>query len=78
MGQPRFPSLYEINTRVWLNELGQGMTLDQVSDDQLDQIAALGFDWLWLMGAWQTGPAGRAVSRGLIWSPCACTRWQAR
>jgi hypothetical protein len=64
MGQPRYPSLYEINTRVWLNELGRGATLDQVSDTQLDQIAALGFDWLWLMGVWQTGPAGRAISRG--------------
>jgi hypothetical protein len=61
MPQPRYPSLYEINTRVWLRE--RRATLDQVTEDELDQIAALGFDWLWLMGVWQTGPAGRAVSR---------------
>ncbi|HXG10075.1 MAG TPA: alpha-amylase family glycosyl hydrolase [Gemmataceae bacterium] len=67
MGRPRYPSLYQINTRIWLGEISgqpaRPATFDQVSDDCLDRLAALGFDWVWLLGVWQTGPAGRAVSR---------------
>jgi hypothetical protein len=66
--QPRYPSLYQINTRLWLRErsvpLGRPATLDDVPDRELDRLAALGFDWIWLLGVWQTGPAGQAVSRG--------------
>ncbi len=64
---PRYPSLYEINTRVWLTEmsrkLGRPATLDDISDAELDQLAAMGFDWIWLLSVWQTGLAGQAVSR---------------
>jgi hypothetical protein len=67
MPPPAFPSLYQINTRVWLNELGrqQGRpaTLDDVPDSFLDGLVRTGFDWLWPLGVWQTGDAGRAVSR---------------
>jgi hypothetical protein len=63
----RYPSLFEINTRVWLGELGGGparpATFDQVPEAVLDHLSGLGFDWLYLMGVWQTGPAGREVSR---------------
>ncbi|HSA54588.1 MAG TPA: alpha-amylase family glycosyl hydrolase [Gemmatimonadaceae bacterium] len=63
----RHPSLYQINTRVWLHELGQAIgrraTLDDVWDATLDEIARDGFDWIWLLGVWQTGEAGRHVSR---------------
>lgn len=66
MRPARFPVLYEVNARIWLQEQGRTRgrcaTLDDVSDRELDQIAALGFDWVWLMGAWQTGHAGRALS----------------
>src|SRR5579864_3342353 len=70
MPHARHPTLYEINTRVRLRELGQtqgkgkgvGVTLDRVTDAELDRIKALGFDWVWLMGVWRTGPAGRRVS----------------
>src|SRR5262249_27018116 len=68
MGPPRFPSLYQINTCVWLREVagrtGRPATLDRLDDGVLDQFAGLGFDWVWPLGVWQTGPAGRAVSRG--------------
>jgi glycosidase len=61
-----FPALYQINTRVWLHDLGQRLgraaTLDDVSDASLDQVASDGFDWVWLLGVWQTGEAGRQVS----------------
>ncbi len=67
MPAPLHPSLYEINTRVWLNELsarlGRRVTLDQVPDETLDQLATFGFDWVWLLGVWQTGPLSRQVSR---------------
>lgn len=62
-----YPSLYQINTRVLLNEIGRGLgrraTLDDVPDSLLDRVAGLGFDWVWLLGVWQTGPASRQVSR---------------
>src|SRR5262245_31718872 len=41
---PRHPSIYEINTWVWLGELGRGATLASVPDAEWDAIAALGFD----------------------------------
>jgi hypothetical protein len=63
----RHPALYQINTRVWLHELGQTLgrpaTLEDVDDVTLDRIAADGFDWVWLLGVWHTGEAGRRVSR---------------
>lgn len=62
-----FPSLYEIATADWLGglsrTLGRPATFHDVSDETLDQIAAAGFDWVWLLGVWQTGPIGREVSR---------------
>lgn len=61
------PSIYQINTRVVLQErgvaLGRAATLDDLDDRFLDDIAAKGFQWVWLLGVWQTGPAGRQVSR---------------
>ena len=67
MATPRYPSLYQINTRVWLTELsrhlGRRATLDDVPDAELDRVARLGFDWVWLLSVWQTGPAAQAVSR---------------
>ena len=62
----RYPSLFQINTRVRLTELaehlGRPATLDDVSDDEIDQLAAVGFNWVWFLGVWQTGPVGRQVS----------------
>lgn len=63
----RYPSLYQINTRVWLTELAQRLgrpaTLDDVPDAELDRLANLGFDWVWLLSVWQTGLAAQQVSR---------------
>ena len=67
MNDSRYPSLYQINTRVWLTELsrnlGRAATLDDVPDAELDRLAEWGFDWVWLLSVWQTGPAARAISR---------------
>src|SRR5207344_163684 len=58
---PRYPSLFQINTRVWVTELsrslGRPATLDDLPDAEIDRLALLGFDWVWLLSVWQTGPA---------------------
>jgi hypothetical protein len=65
----RYPSLYQINTRVWLTalsrDLGRSATLDDVPDTELDRLARLGFAWIWLLSVWQTGAAGPRVSRSI-------------
>ncbi len=65
---PRYPALFQINTRVWLNRLsresGKRITLADINDATIDGFAEQGFDWIWLLSVWQTGAAGRAVSRG--------------
>jgi hypothetical protein len=62
-----YPSLYQVNTRVWLTELarraGRPATLDDVPDEALDHLAGLGVDWIWLLSIWQTGAAAQRVSR---------------
>ncbi len=67
MPSPRYPSLYQINTRVWLGELsrslGRPATLDHIPDAELDRLAAMGLDWIWFLSVWQTGLAGQQVSR---------------
>lgn len=70
----RYPSLYEINTRVWLRRLsraaGKPVTLADIADTTLDDFARRGFDWIWLLSVWRTGAAGRAVSRSNpAWQP---------
>ena len=67
MQDPRYPSLYQVNTRVWLTELsralGRPATLDDVPDAELDRLAEMGFDWVWFLSVWRTGLAGQQVSR---------------
>jgi hypothetical protein len=59
--------LYQINTRVWLTELsrflGRRATLDDIPDAELDRLARMGFDWVWFLSVWQTGPAAQRLSR---------------
>ena len=56
------PSLYQVNTRVWLrdlaNTLGRPANLADIPDAFLDHVADLGFDYVWFLGLWQTGQAG--------------------
>ena len=63
----KYPSLFQLNTRVRLTELteslGRPATLDDVPDGELDLLASRGFDWIWLLSVWQTGPAARHISR---------------
>jgi hypothetical protein len=56
----RYPSLYQVNTRVWLTRLSQTLgrtaTIDDIPDAELDRLSAMGFDWIWLLSVWRTGP----------------------
>jgi hypothetical protein len=66
MSTPRYPSLYQVNTRVRLSELGAALgrpaKLDDVTDAEMDALANDGFDLVWFLGVWQTGDAARRVS----------------
>lgn len=63
----RHPLLYQANTRVWLTELSCGIgrpaTLDDVPDPELDGLAEMGFDWVWLLSVWCTGRVGQRIAR---------------
>ena len=65
---PKHPVIYEINTWVWLRELGKGkkkpVTFATVPRKEWDAIAALGVDAVWFMGVWERSPAGIQVSMG--------------
>jgi hypothetical protein len=64
--RPAYPVIYEINTWVWLGELGRRyartMTLDAVPAEEWDALAGLGIDALWLMGVWERSPAGIRIA----------------
>lgn len=59
-----YPALYEVNIRARLRELG-AETFDEIPDSELDRLASRGFNWIYLLGAWQTGDAAPAYSRTL-------------
>src|SRR5262245_13949295 len=67
MAEPLYPTLYQVNTRVWLTErsraLGRRATLDDIPDAELDRVSGMGCDWIWLLSVWRTGLAGQRVSR---------------
>jgi glycosidase len=72
MQGPRYPALYQLNTRVFLTALSQSLgraaTLDDIADAELDRLSGMGFDWLWLLSVWQTGEAAQSISRSnLAW-----------
>jgi glycosidase len=63
---PRYPTLYEINTWVWLSDLslkaGHAVDLSSVPTAEWDAIARFGFDAVWFMGVWERSPAGIAIA----------------
>jgi hypothetical protein len=60
------PSLYEINTWVWLQDLGQelgeAVDLGTVPPSVWDSIEALHVDAVWFMGVWERSPAGIVIA----------------
>jgi hypothetical protein len=73
MPRVRYPTLFQINTRIWLRRLSHGaarqVTLDDIDDAILDGFVENDFDWIYLLRVWQTGTAGRAVS-------CSNSEWR--
>jgi Alpha amylase, catalytic domain len=63
---PSRPTVYEINTAVWLERLGRSsgspVTLATVPTDAWDALAALPVDAVWLMGVWERSPAGLQIA----------------
>jgi len=70
---PRYPTIFEINTWVWLSSLSKkyGIHLDlgSVPAMEWNTLAEFGFDAVWLMGVWERSPAGIEIAnrnQGLI------------
>jgi hypothetical protein len=63
---PFHPSIYELNTWVWLEHLseqfGRTIQLDSVPGSVWNAISDLHFDAVWFMGVWERSPAGIAVA----------------
>ena len=63
---PKHPVIYEINTWVWLGDLGRKyrrvVDLATVPWQEWDAIASHGFDAVWFMGVWERSPAGIEIS----------------
>jgi Alpha amylase, catalytic domain len=63
---PARPTVYEINTAVWLERLGRRrgrpLELGEVPGSEWGALAALPVDAVWLMGVWQRSPAGRLIA----------------
>jgi glycosidase len=59
MRLPQRPTIYEINTAVWLAD----RSLADVPAARWDELAALPIDAVWLMGVWERSPAGLAIAR---------------
>jgi len=63
---PKRPVIYEINTRVWLQDLRlkyqRPLDLGTVPPEVWDHLGSLGLDAVWLMGVWERSPAGIRIS----------------
>lgn len=60
---PNKPFIYQINTWVWLDSLSRAynwpITLDNIPDKTLDELASYNVDAIWLMGIWQRSTGAR-------------------
>ncbi len=58
--------IYEINTRVWLRDLAvkykKSIELGDVPQEEIKNIASLGFNAVWLMGIWSPSEMSRSVA----------------
>ncbi|CEM12471.1 unnamed protein product [Vitrella brassicaformis CCMP3155] len=56
---PKHPTLFQVSARIITFELGHVLkrkaTLEDIPDEYLDRISALGFDIFYLLGVWSTG-----------------------
>jgi glycosidase len=72
------PVIYEINTWVWLHELGRKhgspITLAGVPGAEWEAIAELAVDAVWFMGVWERSPASVAIANA---NPCLLEEFRA-
>ena len=65
------PTIYEINTPIFLAELSQlqkqRVTLATVPHKYWDELAEQGIDAVWFMGVWQRSPIARDLATGEPW-----------
>jgi len=65
------PTIYEINTPIFLREVGQrvghSVTLADVSSEEWDAVARPGIDTVWFMGVWKRSPTAIAMAKGEKW-----------
>lgn len=63
------PTLYEINTLLWLNQLreayGADLTLSKVPYWEWLRFKKLGFDYVWLMGVWRRSSRSVEIAKGI-------------
>ena len=66
MSAPRYPALFQINTRVRMSELGAwnwpARDAGRRDRRRAGPARATGSTWVWFLGVWQTGKAARRVS----------------
>lgn len=66
MSLRRHPFVYEINTWPWLSALAaryeRPVRLGNVPGEVWDDLAAWGFDAVWLMGVWERSPRGKRIA----------------
>lgn len=62
----KYPVVFEVNTWVWLDSLrreyGNGVTLGNVPERALQELADYHFDAIWLMGVWQRSQRSREIA----------------
>jgi hypothetical protein len=68
---PTQPTIYEINTPVFLREVsarvGYPVTFADVPDNEWDLIARPGIDTVWFMGVWKRSPIAREMAKDEVW-----------
>lgn len=64
------PSIYQINTVVWLNTLStrfkHKITLNNIPDSVYSELASYRVDAIWLMGLWHRGQKNRASALNYV------------
>ena len=65
------PTIYEVNTPIFLREVGQRaghtITLADVPDAEWDAIAKPGIDTVWFMGVWKRSAIARSMALNEPW-----------
>jgi glycosidase len=72
---PTAPTIYEINTPIFLREVAQRIgyivTLADVPDVEWDMIARPGIDTVWFMGVWKRSQVAKDMAKGEAWLKAA-------